>query len=215
VVLMDVHLPDLDGLRTTKIIRGTENYHGIAVQNPNIPVVALTANAMNEDIQNCIAAGMNGYLTKPFRYADLMRVIYRNLLNIKGKGGFSTMAAHKGEAVDVGNGPLIDRSKALELLGGDEEMLDQVYDMFVGYVPEQIRELNDAIHSNDLERLVRISHSLKSNAGTIGCERLRAEAYKMEMAANVGDLEAFNSGFAEFQRLLDRVLIEIGNMKKA
>ncbi len=215
LVLMDVHLPELDGIKTTKIIRGIENYQGIAVQNPNIPVVALTANAMKEDIQQCLDSGMNDYLTKPFKYADLMRVIYRNLLNRKDKGGIAEMDEHKGEAIGADNENLIDRAKALELLGGDEEMLDQVYDMFVGYVPDQIRELKDALSSNDLERLGRISHSLKSNAGTIGCERLRAEAYKMEMAAKVSDLEAFNSGFSEFQRLLDRVLVEIGKMKRA
>lgn len=110
---------------------------------------------------------------------------------------------------------LIDRAKALELLGGDEEMLEQIYDMFVGYVPNQVNELKEAMKARDLETLNRISHSLKSNAGTIGCERLMSAAYQMEMAVKDNEIDLFERHFKDFQILLDSVIKEIGRMKQS
>ncbi|HUI76803.1 MAG TPA: ATP-binding protein [Bryobacteraceae bacterium] len=73
LVLMDVHLPDLDGMEATRLIRGMENRRGRAP----LPIVALTAMAMKEDRERCLAAGMNAYVSKPLNVAELLNVIWR------------------------------------------------------------------------------------------------------------------------------------------
>jgi len=73
LVLMDVHLPDLDGMEATKLIRELEKRHGRAP----LPIVALTAMAMKEDRERCLAAGMDGYVSKPLNVVELMNVIWK------------------------------------------------------------------------------------------------------------------------------------------
>lgn len=111
--------------------------------------------------------------------------------------------------------PLLNKDKALELLGGDEEMLLQIYDMFASYVPNMLGELEESIAKNDVNNIERLSHSLKSNAGTIGAETLREYAYKMEMSAKANDMKTFIRNFEDFKDLLKDVLKEIEAIKSA
>lgn len=213
LVLMDVQMPEMDGLTTTRIIRGMEHRKGVTIINPHVPVVAITANAMREDIALCLSAGMNDYLSKPIKSKELLWIINKNVKKQNANlGRMPSMEKNTTNKITPSE-PLIDREKALELLGGDEEMLEQILDMFVGYVPNQVKELQIAFEQRDLERLHRISHSLKSNAGTIGCEELRAVAYQMELSAKGQDLEGFQRHFDDYRVLLDKVLSEIKAMK--
>ncbi len=216
LVLMDMQMPEMDGIRTTRIIRGSESLENISIKNPHIPIVAITANAMKGDRDLCFAAGMNDYITKPLRIKELLMVINRNVYNRKNSQGetFEMDMENKVEKTK-GDDNLIDRAKALELLGGDEEMLEQIYVMFASYAPDQVSELKDALQKEDMEKLNRISHSLKSNAGTIGCESLRLSAYQMELAAKNKDLYSFIDNFKAFQGILDRVIQEIGSLNKS
>ncbi|MCX8028060.1 MAG: Hpt domain-containing protein [Thermodesulfovibrionales bacterium] len=109
---------------------------------------------------------------------------------------------------------LLDKERALELLGGDEEMLMQIYDMFFDYAPNILKDLEQAILNNNVNDIERLSHSLKSNAGTIGAEKLRGLAYNMEMAAKSNDMEAFKANFENFKILLQEVLKEIDSLRR-
>lgn len=81
IVLMDIQMSEMDGLRTTRIIRGAESLPGISIINPYIPIVALTANAFKQDRDRCIATGMDDYITKPFKIKNLLSVITKNVYN--------------------------------------------------------------------------------------------------------------------------------------
>lgn len=111
--------------------------------------------------------------------------------------------------------PLLNKDKALELLGGDEEMLMQIYDMFVIYVPQSLSELEAAISKNEINTIERLSHSMKSSAGTIGAEALRECAYNMEMSSKANDMSVFKKHFEEFKVLLNDVLKEIESIRKS
>lgn len=215
IILMDIQMPDMDGITTTEIIRGHKHDSRWKINRRDIPIIALTANAMKEDRQLCTNAGMDDYLAKPIRINSLLEILKRVLLKNKStNGGKEKLLEDKKIEDNRVSASLINREKALELLGGDEEMLDQIYDMFISYVPTQIDTLNNALINGDMEELNRVSHSLKSNAGTIGCETLRQKAYAMEMSSKEKDLESFKKHYNEFITLIDLVLKEIGTMKK-
>lgn len=207
IIFMDIQMPEMDGIEVTKIIRGKKEDPRWEIKKRDIPIIALTANAMKEDREICISAGMDEYISKPIDFKILINILNKLLK----KGGKKNLIDEKRQQEN--KAPLINKQKALELLGGDEEMLDQIFDMFVNYVPSQIETLNKAIIDQDMEVLGRVSHSLKSNSGTIGCDEMRQRAYAMEMSAKNNDLEGFKRNYEVFISLVDMVIKEIGSMK--
>ncbi|MFQ3573990.1 MAG: response regulator [Thermodesulfovibrionales bacterium] len=211
VILMDMQMPEMDGIMTTQIIKGIKDEQRWKIKRRDIPIIALTANAMKEHRELCISKGMDEYIPKPINIKHMLFIL-KKILSKKNKseGELKTL----NNTQDKNPPTLINREKALDLLGGDEEMLSQIYDMFLDYVPTQIETLNTALKQKDMESLNRVSHSLKSNAGTIGSEELRQKAYQMEISAKQNDLEAFERHYAEFSALLKAVIEEIHKFKK-
>jgi CheY-like chemotaxis protein len=172
-VLMDVQMPELDGLDATRRI--CERWP--AESRPYI--VAMTANALPEDREACFAAGMNDYVAKPIRAEELAAALKRA----------GSLAHGNGDAPDVGFVSLDDDAlKNLRDLGGDD-FLGEVIDAFLADAPELIATLRRSLTEDSNEELRRAAHTLKSNGATLGAETFSELCRTLEHSAKTGDLE--------------------------
>ena len=180
VVLMDIEMPQMDGLEATRRIRRLSD------GKRRVPIVALTAHAMAGDEQRCLAAGMDGYVCKPIRAADLSRVLY----DLASSGGRVTDdVAEKAEyPPEMGmNG--VDLDAAREALGGDEDLLRIIVSAFLDESPKLLDSLQNAAKSVDMDGLRMAAHALKGAIRYFGETDAYRLAYELESGANAGQIE--------------------------
>jgi PAS domain S-box-containing protein len=192
LILMDVQMPELNGLETTRIIR-SGSLDGI---DPNIPIIALTAHAMDGDAQRFLNAGMNGYIAKPIDRRQLLTAI-------------AALAAstHTGPATrdPVSDGPAIDMNELLTRLDGDRQIIHEVWKAFAEDTPQQMKKLTAALDTGKMEQAERLAHSLKGAAANIGAGRLQQNAGRLERAVRNAGTAAGTALQDELNREFDRV----------
>jgi CheY-like chemotaxis protein/HPt (histidine-containing phosphotransfer) domain-containing protein len=162
LILMDIQMPEMDGLTATKRIREEER----EIQT-HIPIIAMTAHAMKGDRERCIEAGMDEYLTKPINPRRVEEAIERVMSgqNASGRGmGSVERQAGTGRKMAIG----WDAQQTLEKLGGDKNLLQDVMKIFLEENPKHIAKLRSAIAQNDAETVEKAAHSLKGELGYIG-----------------------------------------------
>ena len=190
LVLMDMQMPHLDGLQATRRIRDEV----AAEQQPY--VVAVTANAMIEDRASCTAAGMDDYLSKPVRSADLLRVLTSVQLLVGGHptdvspGRPATDSPAAASSVDEREERLRQRLADLTDPGSheDDELLAGMLRSFRLRAPDTLRELHDALRASQGEDVERLSHSLKGAALNLGADDLGAICSELETHGRSGRL---------------------------
>ena len=192
VVLMDVQMPELDGLDATRRICG----HWPEERRPHI--IAMTANALPEDREACFAAGMNDYVAKPIRAEELVAALKRAKPLSNGDGDSEPV-----EYVTLDDGAL----KNLRDLGGDE-FLGEVIDAFLADAPQLVATLRRSLDDGNTEELRRAAHTLKSNGATLGAEGFAELCRTLEQRGKTGELD----GASE---LVDRVEQEYGPLEEA
>ena len=183
LVLMDVQMPVLDGYEATRRIRDGE----AASSNHGIPIIAMTAHAMQGDREKCLQAGMNDYLSKPVTPQALGGMLERWLDGVEARRRPGESQPVQGTESDA---PVFDRQGMLERLMGDEDLVKTVTEAFLEDVPCQIQALRGFIDAEDLAGSERQAHTIKGASASVGGERLREVAFKMEKAARSGDLLA-------------------------
>jgi CheY-like chemotaxis protein len=172
VVLMDVQMPELDGLDATRRICAEWP------EETRPHIVAMTANALPEDREACFAAGMNDYVAKPIRAEELVAALKR----------VKPLADAEG-AAEVAHVSLDDGALAtLRDLGGDE-FLGEVIDAFLADAPELVATLRSSLDSGNTEELRRAAHTLKSNGATLGAEQFAELCRTLEHRAKEGELD--------------------------
>jgi len=147
LLLLDVHMPELDGFEVVQAIRERERTVG-----GHLPVIALTARSRKEDREHCLAAGMDDFLTKPIRPAELLAAIDRLA---PAPGVSLPVQPDAGEPVN-----LLDPVAVLTACGDDEEALRRMCRTFQTYVPDQLAEVGDAVRGRDAPRLREAAHKL-------------------------------------------------------
>jgi len=157
LVLMDIQMPVMDGLEATEIIR---NSHLLDSQ---IPIIAMTAHVMKGDRERFLEAGMNDYISKPLKVKEVFKVIEQ----------FASRKIDK---------DIIDRKSALETAEGDEELLLELWEIFINEVPKIMEELKKAIDENKADLIQVHAHSLKSSAGHVGALSMKEIALELELA---------------------------------
>jgi len=207
LVLMDVQMPEMDGLEATRRIRHPES----RVLNHRIPIIAMTAHAMQGDREKCLEAGMDDYITKPVTAGTLTEklALWLPCENIVAKPALtSPMPAPQpleGQQVPV----VYDRAGFLERLMGDEETAKVVLDIFLQDIPKQLEAVKAAMDACDPVALANVVHSIKGAAANIGGEALRDLAAAMEQACKVGKAEWALQQYPElcqqFQRLKEAI----------
>lgn len=155
LVLMDVQMPELNGLEATAEIRGWERNTG-----GHLPIVAVTAHAMAGDRERCLAAGMDDYLSKPLQAGELLAVLRR-----WGPGDPSAATA-------AAAAPSFNPASLAEVCEGDQELLREVLAEFARGASAGIPALRDAVRSGQTREVREQAHSLKGAARTVGAYRL-------------------------------------------
>jgi CheY-like chemotaxis protein len=164
LLLLDIHMPELDGFQVVRAIRQRERTAG-----GHLPVIALTARSRNEDRERCLQAGMDDYLAKPFTAADLWAAIHRVLrkdeggrINEKDEGGRRKDQKDKTSAADSSFIPhpssLLDPPVLLAACGGDPIMLRKMCRTLQSRVPEHLAAVRDALHDQDAVRVREAAH---------------------------------------------------------
>jgi len=195
LVLMDVHMPEMDGLEATRRIRDDKS----AVRNHLIPVVAMTASAMKGDREMCLDAGMNDYISKPINPNELARALERwSASQPAEKTGLPAAEA-------TPTAKVFDKAMLLERVGGDDEICADILKTFLADVPGRIKEIEDALMRGDNETLKRGAHTIKGAAGNVSAPTLQEAAGRLEAAVAAGELgsarEKLNTIVAEFERV--------------
>ncbi len=220
VVLMDIQMPVMDGLEATSELRDRERRSA----KPHLPVVAMTAHAMQGDREKCLAAGMDGYVSKPIETDALIREIERVVTRPPqdGRAARSTakpaaspaagaMPPERGPAAPGApeRSPLFDRGRALARLGGDEHLFRELAQLLVDEAQQKHAELDGALAVPDLERLARIAHKLKGDAGTFASGPLSDATGALERAAREGHQQAALARARESMQLFAGLVDEL------
>jgi CheY-like chemotaxis protein/HPt (histidine-containing phosphotransfer) domain-containing protein len=186
ILFMDCEMPELDGYQATAEIRKHETVS-------RIPIVALTANALDEDQKQCLDAGMDDYITKPFDRKDLTTALTRwlpaeNIICKAGMGDTLPSSESSEQASSINRGKL---DEMRELMGED---FDQLIPAVTESIDSFLNELPAAIESSDRKQLELLAYSIKSASANVGANQLSALATKLG-----DDLEQFDPDAARQQ----------------
>ncbi|NWG86670.1 MAG: response regulator [Hydrogenophilaceae bacterium] len=199
LILMDVMMPNLNGLEATVQIRREETGTG-----KRIPIIALTANAMQGDREKCLAAGMDSYLAKPIRFDTLQQEIESVL------SATSTEEGRQAHAMAQETGlPIFDRADALDRIGGDEELLQSLLDIFLAEYDKYIGNLDQSYAAENWPNFIRAAHTLKGALGTIAASRAQKKAEILEHAAKADEQARYATLMAELKQELEAFKAEI------
>ncbi|MGE5583572.1 MAG: PAS domain S-box protein [Bacillota bacterium] len=185
LVLMDVQMPDLDGFETTARIR-----EGEKLTQAHIPVIAMTAYAMEGDRERCLAAGMDGYLTKPIK-ADQLYTIIANLLPAK--------------KADAAESPPVDLAETMRIVEGDKELLKELVMIFVNDCPRRLQEIKEAIETGNPRNLELSAHSFRGAVVNFGAHRVFDLLNELEKMGKTADLNNARSVFKKLAGEIERI----------
>ncbi len=215
LILMDIQMPIMDGYEATRCIREAES--SIAHKPPaarglphRVPIIAMTAHAIDGYREECLQAGMDDYITKPLWRKDLLRMVEK-WLTAGGDVPADTLAADVADpgpdtavvadalranaAVDENysrvndESPPWDEARALEEFGEDRDFLAEVLSGFLAKVTDQIQVLKEAIDQGDADRIRREAHSIKGGAANLTAHALASVAEQLEDAGRESRLD--------------------------
>ncbi len=176
LVLMDVQMPEMDGLETTSAIRMREEETGA-----HVPIVAMTAGALAEDRERCLEAGMDAFLSKPVRSEELYRVIEETAASAPQGQESGTMKESTG-APDP-DFKAFDPEAALRQVGGDEEILRELAQTFLEQEPRLMETMRDSARDGEAPQLRRAAHTLKGSAGVFAASAVVEASQQLESLA--------------------------------
>jgi two-component system sensor histidine kinase/response regulator len=193
-VFMDCQMPDVDGYEATGRIRAAES-GGV-----HVPIIAMTAHALEGDRERCLRAGMDDYLSKPLRSQDLDVVLER----------WVRVAATTDGRAEVE--PLIDEARVRSLCADYPSMADELWKVFNRATPPLIGELRDALERGDDDQRRRLAHKLRGSSETVGATRMAALSGTLEQGGGDGValVEELESAYARTRDELLRLASEPG-----
>jgi two-component system sensor histidine kinase/response regulator len=192
IVLMDVQMPEMNGLEATAAIRRHE-----AERGGHIPIIALTAHAMQGDRERCLAAGMDGYLAKPIDVDELISTLESSVT----AGQASAPPAQAAEAAGP-RAQVFDERAAMSHASGDRRLLSEVIGFFRADYPKSLRRMALAVTRQDAEALRLHAHALKGALATVGSPASRDAAFALEQLGRSGDLTGASDRLAELRTLI-------------
>jgi CheY-like chemotaxis protein len=203
LVLMDLQMPGMDGLEATRSIRAAE--HGTRAR---VPIVALTAHAMQGDRQRCLAADMDGYVSKPIQPVELFEVIDKVIAD----GHDGPPMDHQPTASGADAGDIIHRDGLLDRVQHDPEMLQTCIDIFLSDFPGRLAGLEGALRAGDDGAATEAAHALKGAIAVFSSGPAYRAAAEIERLARARDLDAAARQGAILSAELDRLKHALGQM---
>ncbi|HEV8716731.1 MAG TPA: response regulator [Candidatus Binatia bacterium] len=226
ILLMDVQMPEMDGFEATKAIRereaaknaerGTMNDER-ETQNSSfiihrsslshIPIVAMTAHAMKGDRERCLAAGMDGYISKPLQARQLFEVI----------AGLVPIPAETETDTPDQTAPtesVFDRNAALDRVEGDRELLQEIVGLFFDEIPGLLSAIQEPVARRDAKALERAAHTVKGAVSNFGAKDAFAAALRLEVLGRGGDLTNVEEACAELEKAIIRLKGALAALKE-
>ena len=176
MVLMDVQMPDMDGLEATAIIRRSEAARG----DGRLPIIAMTAHALAGDRERCIDAGMDGYTSKPINADELFAAIR----------GLATKPSEPPPPAASADGDPVDWDAALKTVRGDQRLLTMIVETALGEIPELLAAVRGAVTGGDSQALRRAAHTIKGSVRYFGANRMTELAARLEGLAEKQNFHA-------------------------
>ncbi|MBF0464247.1 MAG: response regulator [Nitrospirae bacterium] len=184
LILMDVQMPEMDGLEATRLIRSSKECE----INRDVPIIAMTANALRGDRERCLESGMTDYISKPMEANDLYALINKYTAGVQTgieipeiipddfPPAQHTLPAQRTSAMSL------NIKKTLKRVNNDEVILRDMWEAFVEDAPQQIEFLKTQFEARNLEGLKKQIHLIKGMSANVGATALKSEAFRMEAA---------------------------------
>ena len=179
MVLMDCQMPEMDGFEATRRDPPDRKRTGTG---RHLPIIALTAHAMKGDREQCLDAGMDDYITKPFKPKTLLEMISRSLLATAAETAGASPVMADPTRMPPDGPPPIDRKALLVRCMGNVAFAQSLLTEFEGDLPERVEQIARHVGGRDAGATVDSAHALKGAAGTVTAEPLRALAAAIEAA---------------------------------
>ncbi len=189
VVLMDQHMPVLDGLVATREIRGAGH--------DDLPIIAITANALSGDRNACLAAGMDDFVGKPFDLDELVECIRHWVDGARERRSSGASTARTRTPEPTATVPDLDHEAGLSRLGGQTVFYGDMLGRLLEGLPARVAEVDAAVASGDGEAAARHAHALSGAAVMLGATRLGTAARRLEKAAVVDTPPAVSEELSE------------------
>src|SRR5439155_61034 len=194
-ILMDCQMPEMDGFEATQAIRAKERVNG-----QHVPIIALTANAMQGDKQRCLKAGMDGYVSKPVQAKILFEAIEALVPTVAKQPGsgweLTSSNRQRTEAV------ALDRVAILARIDGDEELLKELVAVFLDDSVQLMNEIREALARRDSKMLQCAAHALKGSAANFGTSAVCEAASRLEMIGQNENLVGAEAAWAELEEAM-------------
>ena len=199
-ILMDLQMPIMDGYQATKAIRSMEKYK-------SLPIIAMTANALVEDRERCLASGMNDHIAKPINPKEMFATLAKWIAPGERKLPLKKTSPQQSNRDEIAlpSLPGIDTQSGLARVGGNIRSYMRLLDKFAENQQHAIMEISQAMAGNNHKAAIRSAHTLKGTAGSIGATELQKAAAQLETA--LSDKQSNN-----YLQLLETTSIELKNI---
>ena len=194
IVLMDVQMPEMNGLDATRAIRAGEHSTG-----RHLPIVAMTAHAMAGDRERCLAAGMDEYLTKPIRAEALISHVERFAMST------NPSPSHK-------PAPAFNLHEALQRVDGDRDLLAEIAGIFLSDAPGMLADVVAAVAAGNAAEVSRTAHRLKGSILTFGAPDAAAAALSLEKNGREGELTTAQASVKRLAAEVERLRGELESL---
>ena len=204
LVLMDCNMPVMDGFDATQTIRARE----MSLALPKLPIIALTAKAIVGDRENCLAKGMDDYLSKPFTIVQLHKVLSQWL-------PLREQHHHDEHADEPAVNVKIDRKVLTQLKNLKTGLLVRIIDLYIESSPTLLLDMEQAVAQQDTNSLYKVAHSLKNSSANLGITDLTNLCRELELKGREGDLTASVMLVNDIKRLYNAVSAALLAIKEA
>lgn len=194
IILMDIQMPEMDGIEATQILR--EN------MGVKTPIIALTANAFKSEIDKCISIGMDDYITKPFAEESLINIIEKHIGRQK----------NQSDAVKVRAMPY-DLTGIQKLGQGDEAFIKKIITLFITQTQEMIPMIDLAFNNQNFTEIARLVHKLRPSVEAVGIASISEEMRELEVSAKEQSMES-SKMYSLFEKIKNILIEAIEQMKE-
>lgn len=199
VILMDIQLPEKNGIETTIEIRNLPNE-----DLKHIPIIALTANGLKGEEQKYRAAGMNGFLMKPFNEAELINILHT--IVIDKNNSFNT----KHTLQTISSNKLYNLSQVYELVQNNEEFVISLVQIFIDTIPDISEELVAETNKQDWDKVSKLAHKLKSTIDTMQIASIKEDVRFIELnGRNETETDKIPQLSKKIKQVIDEVTVQL------